>query len=211
MEGSRSVVGDPAPSRAPGRWGPWIERTLFLVGFVALAACAAALVEAALYQGFQSRRLDLARRLSGSAAAPARAGEDRLVGRLEIPRLGLSAVIREGIDGHTLRIAVGHVPGTALPGESGNVVLSGHRDAFFRRLGRVRVNDTVRIVTRDGEFHYRVDDTQVTTPDHTEVLDPTERPTLTLITCYPFGFIGPAPKRFIVRALQTPPRGSVLG
>lgn len=211
MQFFSSAAGDPAPSRAPGRWGRRIGSTLLVVGLVTLAACAAAFLEAALYQGFQDRWLERARRQPGSEAASARSGEDRLVGRIEIPRLGLSAIIREGIDRHTLLIAVGHVPGTALPGQNGNVVLSGHRDAFFRKLGRVRVNDAVRIVTREGEFHYRVDDTQVMTPDHTEILDPTDRPTLTLITCYPFGFIGPAPKRFIVRALQAPPRRPSLG
>lgn len=212
----------PAPCVAPGprpagrwswagRFGRRLERVLFVAGFVTLAACAVALLDAAVYQFLGSRWLDLARGRGPGSARSARLGEDRPYGRIEIPRLGLSAVIREGVDRHTLLIAVGHVPGTALPGEGGNAVLSGHRDSFFRKLRHVRVDDAVRIVTPDDVYYYRVDGTQVTTPDRTEALAPTRAPTLTLITCYPFNFIGPAPKRFIVRARQVPPPERPVG
>jgi sortase A len=160
-----------------------------------------------LYQRFQNSRLERALRQigvevpSGAATTTPRA-IDGMVGRLEIPRLGLSAIVKEGTDSRTLLIAVGHVLGTALPGEHGNVVVSGHRDSFFRDLREIRTGDDVTITTVWGAYQYRVDSTTVVEPGQTEVLGPTEVPTLTLITCFPFDYIGPAPKRFIVKARQ---------
>lgn len=222
MEDFKARAGGPAPQGAPdfrpGAWraavwsaGRRIEQVLFAFGFAALAAAGAVLVEASIYQRIQGLVLEGERRGPRAAAGSAQAGDSRLVGRIEVPRIGLSAIIREGIDRHTLLIAVGHVPGTALPGEDGNVVVSGHRDTFFRPLRRVRVSDPIRIVTPEGVYHYRVSETLVAAPDRTEVLRPTDEPTLTLITCYPFSYIGPAPKRFIVRALQTDSPGQSLG
>ena len=122
------------------------------------------------------------------------------VGRLDIPRLGVSAVVRAGSDARTLRLAVGHIPGTALPGQTGNVGLAGHRDTFFRRLRDIRPGDRIRMVTPDGTFVYTVARTNVVEPTDVWVLDPTDRSVLTLVTCYPFSYIGSAPQRFIVRA-----------
>ena len=203
---SLGTPGSPPPEPDPWarRFGRGAERLLRVGGIATLAACALALLEASLYQGHQNRRLEQLRREGAAGGRSSGAVGHRPYGRIEIPRLGLSAIIREGIDPHTLLIAVGHVPGTALPGEDGNAVLTGHRDTFFRRLAEVRLNDAIRIVTPDEVYDYRVDDTHVTTPDRTEVLAPTAAPTLTLITCYPFTFIGPAPRRFIVRARQLP-------
>ena len=127
------------------------------------------------------------------------------LGRIEIPRLGVSAIVRAGSDARTLRLAVGHIGGTALPGEPGNVGLAAHRDTFFRRLGEIREDDQVRLVTRDGTFIYQVAGTQVVEPNEVWVLDPTAEPALTLVTCYPFRFVGAAPRRFIVRAHLTEP------
>ena len=112
----------------------------------------------------------------------------------------MSAIVREGDDAETLSIAVGHIPGTARPGERGNVALAGHRDSFFRALRDIRVNDTVRFRTTGGEFEYRVDSTEVVEPGETRVLTSTGDSVLTLVTCYPFGWIGHAPRRFIVHA-----------
>ena len=126
------------------------------------------------------------------------------VGRIEVPRLGLSAVIRAGIDARTLRLAVGYIPGTALPGEQGNLGLAGHRDTFFRKLRDINPGDEIRVTTKDGVFKYYVQRTTIVQPKDVWVLDPTKDPVLTLVTCYPFTYIGSAPKRFIVRAaLQT--------
>jgi sortase A len=106
----------------------------------------------------------------------------------------------EGIESRALRRAVGHVPGTAFPGEAGNVVLAGHRDMHFRPLHDAKPGDELRLVTPDGIFVYGIDSTDVVGPFDTEVMEPTPVPQLTLITCYPFSFVGPAPQRYVVRA-----------
>jgi sortase A len=108
--------------------------------------------------------------------------------------------VRAGSDARTLRLAVGHIGGTAFPGEPGNIGLAAHRDTFFRRLGEIRDDDEVRLVTPDGTFNYRVEGTQIVEPSDVWVLAPTTQPALTLVTCYPFRYVGSAPQRFIVRA-----------
>ncbi len=123
-----------------------------------------------------------------------------LLGRVDIPRLELSAMVAEGATSHVLRLAVGHVPGTALPWESGNVALVAHRDTFFRRLGELRPGDIVRMTVPGAEYKYRVTFTDIVTPDQTWVVQPSSGETLTLITCYPFHFVGSAPRRFVARA-----------
>jgi sortase A len=126
------------------------------------------------------------------------------LGRIEISSIGVVAMIMEGTDGRTLRHAVGHIPGTALPGQQGNVALAGHRDTFFRGLRNINKDDEITLTTLHGSYRYRVDSTQVVEPRDTEVLDATTDNILTLVTCYPFYFVGPAPKRFIVRAHRFP-------
>ncbi len=138
-----------------------------------------------------------------------------LIGRLEIPRLHVNAMVREGADESTLRRAVGHIPGTALPGAIGNVALAGHRDTFFRELRDIRKNDSIDLKTEDGTYRYEVKSTKIVSPRDVDVLAASGGETLTLVTCYPFYYIGSAPKRFIVRATQVaaipqhpPQRGS---
>ncbi len=137
-------------------------------------------------------------------AAATRAEMERtgLIGRLEVPRLGLAAIVEEGVDKSTLRHAAGHVPGTSLPGEPGNVVIAAHRDTLFRLLKAIRQGDQVRFVTPDGSFAYKVVKTQIVKPSDTDVLASGAEGEATLITCYPFGFIGPAPERFVVQATR---------
>ena len=125
-----------------------------------------------------------------------------LIGRLEIPRLGLSAMVREGADDRTLRKAVGHIPGTALPGIVGNVALAGHRDTFFRPLRNIRKGDAIDLQTERGTYRYVVESTNIVGPRDVGVLAASGGETLTLVTCYPFYYVGSAPKRFIVRATQ---------
>ena len=139
-----------------------------------------------------------------SSAAPkgAPAAADGLIGRIEIPRLLLSAVVVEGVDKTTLRRAVGHIPGTALPGQPGNVGLAGHRDTFFRPLKDLKIKDEIQFSTLQGNFKYEVESLRVVEPDNVGVLAPSGENVLTLVTCYPFYFVGPAPKRWIVRARQ---------
>ena len=118
--------------------------------------------------------------------------------------MSVSAIVRAGSDASTLRLAVGHIAGTALPGESGNVGLAGHRDTFFRQLKNIRADDLIRIATVDGTYTYRVERTNVVNPTDVWVLDPTDHGTLTLVTCYPFSYVGSAPQRFVVRARLEP-------
>jgi sortase A len=140
-----------------------------------------------------------------------------VIGRVDVPRLKLSAAVAEGDDDSTLGKAVGHLPDTPLPWQNaGNAAFAAHRDGLFRPLRNIRVNDDVKVVTARGDFLYRVTKTQVVNPDDVWVLAPTKTATLTLITCYPFDFIGHAPKRFIVQAERvvpeltgTPLKGSV--
>jgi sortase A len=190
----------------------WTQRVLLAGGVLLLAYCAYVLVDARIFQQGERRELERlltvrqetnggVRQTAPSAAAanppPALGG---LIGRMEIPRLGLSAIVMEGIGAKTLRRAVGHIPGTALPGQPGNVGISGHRDTFFRPLRNIRQNDIITLTTWLGEFRYRVVSTRVVHPDNVAVLDPGNSEVLTLVTCYPFYFVGPAPNRFIVRA-----------
>ena len=120
--------------------------------------------------------------------------------KLDIPKAGLSAMVMEGADDATLRVAVGHIPGTALPGQGGNVGLAGHRDSFFRGLRKLQVGDEITLTTRAGTLHYRVETIRVVSPDDVSVLRDTPYPALTLVTCYPFYYVGPAPRRWIVEA-----------
>lgn len=122
------------------------------------------------------------------------------IGMLEIPRLGLSSVVIEGDDAKALLLGVGHLADTPLPWHGGNSVLAAHRDTFFRPLAGIQREDVIRFSTADANFEYVVKETMIVEPTDVEVLDPTTTDVLTLITCYPFDYIGPAPKRFIVRA-----------
>ena len=109
-------------------------------------------------------------------------------------------MIMEGTDRRTLRRAVGHIPGTPLPGQPGNVVITGHRDTFFSGLRNIHQDDEITLTTLNGTYRYSVDFTEVVGPQDTAVLDHSDDAILTLVTCYPFYFVGPAPKRFVVRA-----------
>jgi sortase A len=180
----------------------WIRITLFILGGAFLGWVAFVSAEAALFQHYQTMRLD-----SGLRAAPrielapfAAPAPHSVVGRIEIPRLRLAVIVVEGDDARSLQLGAGHIPGTALPWQSGNVAIAGHRDTFFRPLRAIAVGDTVTLTTLRGFFRYRVENASVVGPDDTKVLDPTPEPTLTLVTCYPFYYIGPAPRRFVVRA-----------
>ena len=192
---------------ARGRGWVWLERAFLLVGVILLGYYGYVSVEARLYQALENRELDAI--LASAPVHPESPSPLRkaaplagsTLGRIEIPRLGVSAVIRAGTDARTLRLAVGHIGGTALPGEAGNIGLAGHRDTFFRRLRDIEPDDEIRVVTPEGTFSFRVERTTIVEPRDTWVLDPTAGPTLTLVTCYPFTFVGSAPQRFVVRAI----------
>jgi sortase A len=186
-----------------------LERLLLLVALAAFGYVAGTMGSAALYQDYESRQLDAVLRGARPAATAATpAVTRRVLGRLEIPTLGLSTIVREGEDARTLQLAVGHIAGTSLPGAPGNMGLAAHRDTFFRRLGEINRGDLIRLVAVEGTFTYAVESTEIVDPDDLWVLDPTPEPSLTLVTCYPFTYIGTAPERFIVRARLVPPRGA---
>ncbi|HEX7707324.1 MAG TPA: class D sortase [Thermoanaerobaculia bacterium] len=136
------------------------------------------------------------RRKVVSDAAPA------AYAKIEIPRVGLAAIVSEGDDDATLSRAVGLVTGSPRPGESGNVVLAGHRDTFFRPLRKIQVNDQIRVTVPPHTYEYRVESVRIVAPEETSVLQSRGVEELTLVTCYPFRFVGPAPDRFIVQALR---------
>jgi sortase A len=192
----------------------WLERLLLIVGVVCLGYYLYVYAEARLYQSFEDQELDAILRTERPAGAPVPAlpreppAPGSALGRIEIPRLGVSSVIRVGIDARTLQLAVGYIPGTALPGELGNVGLAGHRDTFFRRLRNINPNDEIRVTTKDGVFRYYVQRTSIVQPKDVWVLDATKYPALTLVTCYPFSYIGSAPQRFIVRAALAAPKSA---
>lgn len=181
-----------------------IERILFALGAVLLVwyfvqRAITAYEEAAANRELESVHLAVDKPVSTVALLATGA----LIGRVDIPRVGVSAIVREGDDTITLRHAIGHIPGTALPGQPGNAGLAGHRDTFFRGLKRIRVGDRIRLTTANGVLAYTVRHTSVVDPSDVSVLSPTDRPTLTLVTCYPFSYIGSAPRRFIVQADQS--------
>lgn len=121
------------------------------------------------------------------------------IARLSIPRLGETAVVAEGTDATVLRRAVGHVPGSARPGGPGNVALAGHRDSFFRHLGALAIGDAIVIDSDAQRATYRVEWSRIVDPSAVEVLAPTDYPAVTLVTCYPFRYLGDAPRRYVVR------------
>jgi sortase A len=122
------------------------------------------------------------------------------VGRLEVSRIGISVIVLQGIEEDTLISGAGHVPGTPLPGAEGNVAIAAHRDTFFRKLQGIRPGDSIQVATVRRTYEYVVDSTEIVDPEDTQVMESRARPELTLITCYPFYFVGAAPKRFIVHA-----------
>lgn len=185
----------------------WLEICFWAMGCLALGYCAFLWGRAqydqaegkwALEHTLPGDRMTVTR----PSRRPPDSAEGSLVGRIDIPRLDLSAVVFEGTSDDTLARGVGHLKGSAGPGEPGNLVLAGHRDTFFRELRNIRQGDEVNIMGPQGEFEYQVESTAIVEPDQTEVLKPGDGSTLTLITCYPFRYIGNAPQRFIVRAIK---------
>jgi sortase A len=130
------------------------------------------------------------------------AAENLPLGRIEIASVGLTAMIEEGTGRQTLQRGVGHIPGTSLLGQSGNIGLAGHRDTFFRKLRNIHEGDEITLTTLAGTFVYRVDLISIVEPKDSEVLRDSGENLLTMVTCYPFSYVGPSPKRFIVRARQ---------
>ena len=196
----------------------WIRLLLFTLGTAALGNVGYSLVDARVFQANENFRLNQRVNDSHQALASARAldipadpsvfrararsrfAPGTALGRIEISRLDVAVIIAEGTDAETLQRAVGHVTGTALPGEPGNVALAGHRDTFFRALRNIREQDEITLITVSGSYRYQVDWTKVVAPEDVGVLNDYGGSILTLVTCYPFYYVGSAPNRFIVRA-----------
>jgi sortase A len=176
----------------------WIQFLLFAAAISAIGWCAFVITDTWIFQNREEHLLIAHRETS--APLPVTLVSGGLIGRIEIARVGVSAIFMEGDDMHTLRRAVGHIPGTALPGRPGNVGIAGHRDTFFRPLRNVKRDDVITLTTILGEYRYRVVSTKIVGPNDVDVLDPGPNEILTLVTCYPFYYLGSAPDRFIVRA-----------
>jgi sortase A len=195
----------------------WVERTLLAIGVACLGVYGFATLDARRYQDeqrtvFQTRagaKPDLPAAATNDTPAAAETAAPSateavetgtLLGMLDVPRLKLSTPVVEGDDDDTLSKAVGHLPDTPLPWQPGNSAVAAHRDTIFRPLKDIAVGDEIRFRVPTGEIRYRVTRTSIVNPEDVSVLDPGSRDMLTLITCYPFYYVGHAPQRFIVHA-----------
>lgn len=203
---SHSKKTEKAPA-SRSRWALGLEIGLWTAALLTVGIAAWMKIDAALYQHQAERRwaatttqlpATVHRTPGDQARAPI--DEGTLVGRLEIPRIGLDVLVAEGDSVTTLRRAVGHLPASARPGDHGNIALAGHRDTFFRPLEDVVVGDVIVLESEAGIERYEVEWTAVVEPTEVSMVDWGSEPALTLVTCYPFRFIGPAPQRFVVRA-----------
>jgi sortase A len=150
------------------------------------------------YQALEMKKI----RQAGRFTEPHLLAEGDVIGEIQVPRLGLSAIVVQGDSPATLRRAVGHLSRSALPGEWGNVALAGNRDTFFRPLRDIQAGDEIRFKTPEHSFEYVVESIAVVAPTNIQVLRPTSGHDLTFITCFPFHYVGPAPRRFVVHARE---------
>ena len=190
------------PQQSVTRLLRWSQVALGAAAVGMLGYCALVLTDTWIFQKQTRRLFDQSYSLPSSRPVQHASEATGLVGRIDIPRLGVSVVVAEGTDESTLRRAAGHILGTGLPGRAGNVGIAGHRDTLFRPLRNIRQDDLITLSTLGGYYRYRVVSTQVVSPSDVDVLNPDGHDILTLVTCHPFYFIGPAPNRFIVRATR---------
>jgi sortase A len=193
------------------------EICLWALAVMAIGYCSVAYAGAAIHQHREKAMLNAVTRASKhqapatseasavpsslSSDSPATSlGDYGVLGVVEIPRLGISTVVEEGVDASTLWEAVGHIPGTAMPGQNGNAALAAHRDTYFSGLGEVETGDLVIFRSPTANYRFRVESTKIVDGDATDALPDSATPTLSLITCYPFHYVGSAPERFIVVA-----------
>ena len=171
---------------------------LILVGAAVLTIAAGGYLESPLWQQIQAEQVI---EPGPSTAHPGSAVPGALIARLRIPRIDLDVAIIEGTRPRDLLRAPGHLSGSAFPGEPQNCIVAGHRDLHFKRLGELRDGDRIELVRAGEVFFYQVESTQIVAPTRRDVLEPGNQALLTLITCYPFRYVGPAPKRYVVTAL----------
>ena len=185
------------------------QRLFFWFGIALLLYIGGMLGYAQVYQRYQDWKFDndsteLENDFDSSVNGAFRPDEGDIVGRLEIPSVRISVMILEGTDEKTLASGAGHLPTTPLPGASGNVSIAAHRDTFFRNLKDIQKGDAIRVSTLRRSFDYVVESTETVNPDDVHVIETRESSELTLITCYPFYYVGSAPKRFVVHARPVP-------
>ncbi len=186
------------------------EIVLWVVAIGAIGYCSVAYASAAAHQRREKAALNAAADADFASHPDAASGVRKIavqeprdygvLGVVEIPRLNISSIVEEGVDSSTLWEAVGHLPGTPMPGQNGNSALAAHRDTYFSGLSEVVVGDEIVFRSVTEKFRYRVESTKIVDADATDALEESATPTLSLITCYPFHYVGPAPKRFIVVA-----------
>lgn len=173
-----------------------------LVGVVAAGYAGYVIADAEVFQAIQLHKFNHIVPLS----EPHLLTNGEVIGQIEIPSLALRAVILHGDSAALLRRGVIHLPDSPLPGEWGNVALAGHRDTFFRPLRNIQVGDVITVRSSGGNVvQYRVELTNVVAPTNIEVLNSSDKHELTLVTCFPFDYVGHAPNRFIVRAYEIAP------
>jgi len=186
----------------------WIEICLLLAGLAGVGIWGWSRVHLAVSEMWANHELNrqIARR---PAIAPGPAvphwvplPDGALIGRLEIPALNMQLPVREGAGRKTLDVGLGHIRGTAMPGQPGNVGIAGHRDTVFRGLRNIKKDDVIQLQTTLGTYDYQVESTRIVKPTDVAVLRPDGKPEITLVTCYPFYYVGSAPDRFIVKARQ---------
>jgi sortase A len=171
----------------------------FLVlGILALGYAGFVFADSHGYQALETKKFAEA----GPLSEPHILVEGEVIGELQVPRLGLDVIVVQGDSPGSLRRAVGHLANSAMPGEAGNVALAGHRDTFFRPLRDIQPGDEIRFKAPARSFNYRVESIEVVGPADMRVLEPSAGHELTLLTCFPFYYVGPAPKRFVVRARE---------
>jgi sortase A len=176
----------------------WLEWTLLGVGIGCVGTVGLVSLEAYRFERSQAAAFERSATEAPDRTVPTKPGS--LVGLLSVPRLGLSTAVVEGDDSKSLKLSAGHLPDTPWPWQPGNSAIAAHRDGRFRALRKIKVGDEVRLRTSHGELRYQVRELSIVEPDDLSVLAQTEKPALTLITCYPFTYVGNAPQRFIVRA-----------
>ena len=185
------------------RFMHWTRNILSITGILALSYVSLVLIGARIYQ--KNAVLTLEKQIHAEeqhtailSRTPIKEGD--ILGRIDIPRIGMSVAVLQGTTSQTLRLGVGHIEGTALPGEPGNIGIAGHRDTYFRALKAIHSDDVIQLQTASGITRYAVDWIQVTAPNDGSILASTSGSSVTLVTCYPFLYIGAAPERFVVHA-----------
>jgi len=185
-----------------------VQRIFFTVAIALSIVSGGGMLRAGLYHVLDNRAFAAAAALPptpATASAPAKASHAGPLARLDIPRIGLSVVVLEGTDAWTLNRAVGHIHGTSYPGTAGNIGIAGHRDGYFKALREVHPQDEILLTSPDGSVQrYFVDQARIVQPDDVSVLAAGKRPSITLVTCYPFSYVGAAPKRYILTASRAP-------